>query len=228
VPPLYFGPRGGRVGSGGLGFPAYVAALSPPSPRQRCGLETQGGSEAPGSPARPRLATGGRPTCAIRLYISNGSPTNGMDDRRDATSRVLCANLDRPAADAADAAFDVMLSVRVQGQNYRVTNETLDRLFGPGTWRSLDAALLKNNIRQHYRSGRLVIEGQRLQLPSRLEEAEVRLRSEEDPHEIVRWGVLCVSSQLAEMADELRRLREALQFETAATARLSRDPGDHA
>ncbi len=122
-----------------------------------------------------------------------------------------------------------MLSVRVGDQNYRVTNETLDRLFGIDRWRRFDSAVLANEIRQHHRAGALIIERRRLRLPSPSEEAERRLRSEDDPDEILRWGVLYLAAQLHEVATELRALRQGLQFdESAATARLSRDPAEDA
>jgi hypothetical protein len=117
-----------------------------------------------------------------------------------------------------------MLTVRVQGQNYRISNETLDRLFG-ANWRSVNSGSLKNSIRQHYEAGRLIVRGQRLQVASASEEAQHLLRSAETTEEILRWGLLYAVSQLATIADELRALREARQFDaSAATEKLSRDP----
>jgi hypothetical protein len=56
------------------------------------------------------------------------------------------------------------------------------------------------------------------------EEAERRIRAEDDPCEILRWGLLHIASQVAEVADQLRALHDAVQFDTdAATVRLSRD-----
>jgi hypothetical protein len=120
-----------------------------------------------------------------------------------------------------------VLSVRVGDKNYRVSNETLDRLFGIDRWRRTNSAVLANEIRQHHRAGTLIIDRRRLRLPSLSEEAERRLRSEEDPAEILRWGVFYLASQLQAVTTELRALRQRLQFdESAATARLSRDPAE--
>jgi hypothetical protein len=125
------------------------------------------------------------------------------------------------------AAFDAMLSVRIEGQDYRVSNETLDRLFGDDRWRRMDRTLLNISIRDYHRTGRLTVRRQRLRLTSPTEEAERRLRSEDSRDEILRWGMLYVASQCAEVANELRALRDALQFDTsAATATLSRDPAE--
>jgi hypothetical protein len=121
-----------------------------------------------------------------------------------------------------------MLTVRVQGQNYRITNETLDRMFG-ANWRTADPGLLKKSIQKHHEGGRLIIRGEWLQVSSATEEAQHALRSAETEEEILRWGLLYASSQLAAIADELRALREALQFDVSASNReLSRDPGEHA
>ena len=118
-----------------------------------------------------------------------------------------------------------MLSVRIQGQKYRIGNETLDRLIGSENWRRMDSGLLQNRIRDEYLAGRLIeTQGQRLRLATTSEEAERRIRSEDDPGEILRWGLLHIASQVAEVADQLRALRDAVQFDTdAATVSLSRD-----
>jgi hypothetical protein len=100
-----------------------------------------------------------------------------------------------------------MLSVRIEGQKYWVTNETLDRLFGVDKWRRLDPALLHNRVRHHHRAGRLILDRQRVQLASPLEEAESRLRAENNRDEILRWGFLHVAAGLAQIADEIRALR---------------------
>jgi hypothetical protein len=100
-----------------------------------------------------------------------------------------------------------MLSVRIEGQKYRVTNATLDRLFGVDEWRRLDPALVQNSIRQHHRAGRLVVDRQRVRFASPLEEAESRLRAEDNRDEIVRWGFLRVAAGLAQIAEEIRALR---------------------
>jgi len=118
-----------------------------------------------------------------------------------------------------------MLSVRIQGQTYRISNKTLDRLVGANDWVHVDSGLLQNRIRHEYLAGRLIeTQGRRLRLATPSEEAERRLRSEDDPGEIVRWGLLYIGSQLADVADRLRALDDAAQFETdAKTASLSRD-----
>jgi hypothetical protein len=118
-----------------------------------------------------------------------------------------------------------MLSVRIQGQTYRISNKTLDRLVGANDWVHVDSGLLQNRIRHEYLAGRLIeTQGRRLRLATPSEEAERRLRSEDDPGEIVRWGLLYIGSQLADVADRLRALDDAAQFDTdATTASLSRD-----
>ena len=118
-----------------------------------------------------------------------------------------------------------MLSVRIQGQKYRIGNETLDRLIGSENWRRMDSGLLQNWIRDEYLAGRLIeTQGQRLRLATTSEEAERRIRSEDDPGEILRWGLLHIASQVAEVADQLRALHDAVQFDTdAATVSLARD-----
>jgi hypothetical protein len=118
-----------------------------------------------------------------------------------------------------------MLSVRIQGQTYRISNKTLDRLVGANDWVNVDSGLLQNRIRHEFLAGRLIeTQGRRLRLATGTEEAEGRLRSEDDPGEIVRWGLLYIGSQLADVADQLRALHDAVQFDTDATiASLSRD-----
>lgn len=118
-----------------------------------------------------------------------------------------------------------MLSVRIQGQTYRIGNETLDRLVGAEIWRRLDSGLLEKRIQDEYLAGRLIeTPGHRLRLATTIEEAERRIRSEDDPAEILRWGLLQIASQVAEVADQLRALHDAVQFDTdAATVSLARD-----
>jgi hypothetical protein len=118
-----------------------------------------------------------------------------------------------------------MLSVRIQGQTYRIGNETLDRLVGAEIWRRLDSGLLQKRIQDEYLAGRLIeMQGHRLRLATTTEEAERRIRSEDDPGEILRWGLLHIASQVAEVADQLRALHDAVQFDTdAATVSLARD-----
>ena len=118
-----------------------------------------------------------------------------------------------------------MLSVRIQGQTYRIGNETLDRLVGAEIWRRLDSGLLQKRIQDEYLAGRLIeAQGHRLRLATTTEEAERRIRSEDDPGEILRWGLLHIASQVAEVAGQLRALHDAVQFDTdVATVSLSRD-----
>ena len=117
-----------------------------------------------------------------------------------------------------------MLSVRIKGQKYRIGNETLDRLLGSEIWRRVDSGLLQKRIQDEYLAGRLIETQGRLRLATTTEEAERRIRSEEDPAEILRWGLLHISSQVAEVADQLRALHDAVQFDRdASTVSLSRD-----
>jgi hypothetical protein len=119
-----------------------------------------------------------------------------------------------------------MLSVRIRGQNYRISNETLDRVFGE-SWRRSNVEQLQKRIQNRHDEGKLVVQGQRLRLATPAEEAEQRLRSAEGQDEILRWGLLSLASQIAEAATEVRAGREALAFdESAATAKLSRDTSD--
>jgi hypothetical protein len=118
-----------------------------------------------------------------------------------------------------------MLSVRIQGTKYRISNDTLDRLIGAEGWGRMESGLLQNRIRDEYLAGRLIeTQGQRLRLASPSEEAARRLRSEEDPGEILRWGLLYIAAQVTDVADQLRALSDAAKFDSdAATASLSRD-----
>jgi hypothetical protein len=119
-----------------------------------------------------------------------------------------------------------MLSVRIRGQNHRISNETLDRVFGE-SWRRTNVGQLQKRIQDRHDEGKLVVQGQRLRLATPVEEAERRLRSAERPDEILRWGLLYLASQIAEAATDVRAAREALAFdESAATAKLSRDTSD--
>lgn len=124
---------------------------------------------------------------------------------------------------ARTAVFESMLSVRIRGTKYRISNETLDRVFGEA-WRHSDSGLLQKRIQQHHESGELVARGQRLEVATTTELAEQHLRSAESPEEILRWGLLYVASQITEATIELRALRDVLAFdESAATAKLSRE-----
>ena len=117
-----------------------------------------------------------------------------------------------------------MISVRIRGHTYRISNETLDHVFGEN-WRQSTHGLLQKRIQDHHDAGKLVIRGQRLQIASPLDEAEQRLRSAESQEEILRWGLLYLGSQIRESVNEVRALREALTFdESASTAKLFRDP----
>ena len=118
-----------------------------------------------------------------------------------------------------------MLPVRIQGQKYRIGNETFDRLLGAEDWRRLDSGLLQKRIQDEYLAGRLIeTQGHRLRLATTIEEAERRIRSEDDPGEILRWGLLHIASQVAEVADQLRALHDAVHLDTdATTVSLSRD-----
>jgi hypothetical protein len=118
-----------------------------------------------------------------------------------------------------------MLSVRIRGQNYRISNETLDHVFGD--WRRSSVPHLQRRIQDRHDEGKLVVQGQRLRLATRTEEAEQRLRRSEGQEEILRWGLLYLAAQIAEAATEVRAMREALAFdESAATAKLSRDTSE--
>jgi hypothetical protein len=116
-----------------------------------------------------------------------------------------------------------MLSVRIRDQNYRVSNETLDRALGE-SWRSATAAELRRRVQASYDEGKLLAKGQRLRSATMAEEAEQRLRWAETQAEILRWGLLNLAYHIAEVAAEVRSLRKAVSSdESAASARLSRD-----
>jgi len=117
-----------------------------------------------------------------------------------------------------------MLSVRIRGHTYRISNETLDHVFGEN-WRQSSRGLLQKRIENHHDEGKLVIRGQRLHVATPLDEAEQRLRSAESEGEILRWGLLYIGFQIRESVSEARALREALTFdESAAIAKLFHDP----
>jgi hypothetical protein len=135
-------------------------------------------------------------------------------------------------ADAASRPGGFMLSVRFGNQKYRITNDTLDEVFGVGHWRSLDRSLVNARIRELHRQGAVVIDGQRLRTASAVEETEQRLRTTDQRDEILRNGLLLLGTQLAELAGEIRSLRHALEFDAvAADAPLARarehPPGEH-
>jgi hypothetical protein len=123
--------------------------------------------------------------------------------------------------------YELMLPVRIQGHNHRVTNKTLDRLFGVDSWRGIDRALLQNTIREHHRAGRLVIDRQRLRLASSLEEAESRLRAEQSRDEILRSGFRRIASGLTQIAEEIRGLPAWTRRQLQARLRSARpEAGD--
>jgi hypothetical protein len=116
-----------------------------------------------------------------------------------------------------------MLSVRIRGQNYRISNEALDRVFGE-SWRRVDVAQVQRQVRARHDEGKLVVQGRRLRLATQAEEAEQRLRLAESAEEFLRWGLAYVAAQIAEAAAEIRSLRKVVRFdESAATSKLSRD-----
>jgi hypothetical protein len=119
-----------------------------------------------------------------------------------------------------------MLTVRSQDQNYRISNETLERLFG-ANWRTVNFGVLSRLIRKHHQAGKLIASGQWLRVASASEEAQHALRSAKTGEEILRSGLHYVASQLEAIMYELRALREALESESASSRELSRDPGEH-
>jgi hypothetical protein len=119
-----------------------------------------------------------------------------------------------------------MLSVRIRGQAYRVSNETLDRVL-PQDWRRSSAVALQRRIQERLDEGKLVAQGRRLRGSTQVEEAEQRLRSAGGREEILRWGLFYVAAQIAEAAAEIRSLGELAGFdESVATRKLSRDTSD--
>ena len=118
-----------------------------------------------------------------------------------------------------------MFSVVLQGREYRLTTDTLDRLFADDSWRQLPPSLLKARIREHHRAGTLVIDGRRLRWSSPVEESEQRIRTGMNGEEILRWGFLHLASQIRELTEEVRALRETLEGDSpAASEQLARDP----
>jgi hypothetical protein len=119
-----------------------------------------------------------------------------------------------------------MLSVRIRGQNYRISNETLDRVLAQD-WRRSSAVALQRGIQERLDEGKLVAQGRRLRGSTQVEEAEQRLRSAGGQEEILRWGLFYVAAQIAEAAAEIRSLSELAGFdESVATRKLSRDTSD--
>lgn len=118
-----------------------------------------------------------------------------------------------------------MLSVRIGSQTYTITNETLDSVFGR-EWRHSNQGMLGKRVEDRLRAGRLVIRGQRLHPATRLEHAERQLHAAEGQDEILRWGLLYIGFQVAEAVARLRALSETVYDESAATAKLWRDPAE--
>jgi hypothetical protein len=116
-----------------------------------------------------------------------------------------------------------MLEVRIKHRPYRVSNATLDRVLGPGSWRTMSPVALGEAIKGHHAAGRLVIDGQRLRRASPSEEASHRLQNNEGLDEILRNGLLCIAMEISELASDVRRLREQVELGTeAANAPLTR------
>jgi hypothetical protein len=119
-----------------------------------------------------------------------------------------------------------MLSVRIRGQNYRISNDTLDRVLEQD-WRGSSVVQLQRRVKDRLDEGKLVAQGRRLRRSTQVEEAEQRLRSAGGREEILRWGLFYVAAQIAEAAMEIRSLGELAGFdESAATRKLSRDTSD--
>jgi outer membrane murein-binding lipoprotein Lpp len=116
-----------------------------------------------------------------------------------------------------------MLEVRISHRMYRITNATLDQLFGAGVWRTLPTQRLIESVKAHHDAGRLVIDGQRLRSASVSEEAAHRLRTSKELDEIIRSGLLSIAAQIAELASDVRSLREQFELDgEAANAPLAR------
>jgi hypothetical protein len=119
-----------------------------------------------------------------------------------------------------------MLSVRIRGQDYRISNETLDRVLAQD-WRRSSVVALQRRIQERLDEGKLVAQGRRLRGSTQVEEAEQRLRSAGGQEEILRWGLFYLAAQIAEAAAQIRSLGELAGFdESVATRKLSRDTSD--
>jgi transposase len=116
-----------------------------------------------------------------------------------------------------------MLEVRISHRMCRITNATLDQLYGAERWRSMPTRRLRESVKAHHDSGRLVMDGQRLRAASVSEEAAHRLRTSEELDEIIRSGLLSIAAQIAELASDVRSLREQFELDgEAANAPLAR------
>jgi hypothetical protein len=116
-----------------------------------------------------------------------------------------------------------MLSVRIRGHNYRISNETLDRVLGEG-WRQSNEGFLRKRLEDLLDSGALIARGHRLHRATRLEHAEQQLRMAERQEEIFRWGLLYVGLQIEDAATGVWAVGELAFDESVATTKLSRDP----
>jgi hypothetical protein len=108
-----------------------------------------------------------------------------------------------------------MLEVRISHRLYRITNATLDQLLGAEFWRRMPTPRLTDSVKAHYEAGRLVRDGQRLRLASVSEEATLRLRASEGLDEIMRNGLLAIAAQIAELATDVRSLREHVELDSS-------------
>jgi hypothetical protein len=126
-----------------------------------------------------------------------------------------------------------VIKVRIQGQEFSVTNETLDRLFPHRSWRQLEPWSLERALGDRRAAGVLVTEGRRLRLATPIEEAEHRLRHGESVDETLRGALLYlaarleplreIAAQVQALAGEVRALREAVELEAGTTAALARE-----
>jgi hypothetical protein len=116
-----------------------------------------------------------------------------------------------------------MLEVRIKHGLYRVSNATLDRVLGAGSWREMSRLGLQDVIKRHHAAGRLVIDGPRLRCASPSEEAAQRLQTSAGLDEIVRNGLLLIAAQITELLGDVRQLREQVELDAkAADAPLAR------
>jgi hypothetical protein len=118
---------------------------------------------------------------------------------------------------------EAMLEVRIKHRPYHVSNATLDRVMGAGSWRTKSPTWLEHMIKEHHAAGRLVIDGRRLRCASPFEEAAQRLQTSVGVDEILRNGLLLIAAQINELVADVRRLREQFELDTeAANAPLTR------
>jgi hypothetical protein len=110
-----------------------------------------------------------------------------------------------------------MLEVRINHDKYRVTNATLDQVFGEGIWRRMGTTMLDKAVEAQHAKGRLVVDGRRLRRASPTEEAAEHLRTSESLEEIIRHGFICIAARLTELASDVRQLREQFEFDAEAS-----------